>query len=536
MTTSKPIRRAVRHRPAGRPAPVRRQTPRSTALGVTIGFVLLTGYLATALLIALVVVTAEGTSFDPLLVLVAAMPGWLAVHQVPLSLYGGPLSVFPLVTTGLVMLLIATAASRVARRAGFQQPEQARWIVLPMALAHAACGSFLALLLGGAVDADPVWAFLHCGLIAMIAATAGVAGRCGLLRLVRQQVSPEIRAGLRIGFAALAVSVGMGAFLVLVGLLSSLPEFLGVLEAAGSAGDAFGLALLSLLYLPNAVLAGWSFAVGSGVSIGGVELSPWGAVGGEVPGVPLLVALPEGPSGWWWPAVFVLPVLLGAWMGRSCRKASTSTSRAYWALAVAVLVAVVGAGLLAGLAGGRLGGAVFDPVSLTPALLVVLMFGWISVPAAVAVWFRGVPGRALASAAGAAVERRSAAEVEPAPETGTPSETSAGEGPEGGSPDEAGKSHEAEEAVEQDAPERAAPDASAEAEVLTPESDDADDGESAAGPAEISDAGHGDAGSSDAGEQEHEEPGRDRAAEPVSGTDPAERREVADSPGSPRGE
>ncbi|GAB3295451.1 DUF6350 family protein [Parasphingorhabdus pacifica] len=354
-------------------------------LGSALVLVPLTGYLGIAVLMATVIGTAEASRLSLGAALVVALPGWLALHHVPLSIEGAPLSIFPLLPTGLMIALLATASARVAERAQLTRPDQARWIVLPMALVHALIGAVLASWLEGPLGTRPGLAFLHCGVTALVAATLGVAGPCGLTHLVRSHIRVDVWTGLRVGVSVLAGMVVAGALAMLAGLLASLPELGSVIRAAGSAGDAYGLVLLSLLYLPNALLAGWSFATGNGLSIGAIELSPFATTSGEFPAVPLFALIPSG-DGWGAVLVLVLPVLLGGWCGRRCLR---SGQRAWPVFGVAVGVAALGTGLLAGLAGGELGGAAFGPVTLRPGLLAAATFGWIAVSGAIVIALRG---------------------------------------------------------------------------------------------------------------------------------------------------
>ena len=72
-----------------------RATQARVLLAVALG-PLITGYAVVAALLALITVTAENTQFSTLDVLLAAGPGWLAAHQVPIAINGHPLGLLPL--------------------------------------------------------------------------------------------------------------------------------------------------------------------------------------------------------------------------------------------------------------------------------------------------------------------------------------------------------------------------------------------------------------------------------------------------------
>ncbi|MCI2419398.1 DUF6350 family protein [Saccharopolyspora sp. K220] len=358
-------------------------------LAAAIGAVLLIGYLATAGLIALVMAIASGAHFDPLVVLVAALPGWLALHQTPLTITGAPLSVLPLLPTALVVLLIAATAAWVARRSRLRRPDQAWPVITAMGLVHAFVGASIAIALGGPVGAVPVDAFLSCGLTATIAATAGVANRCGLIYLVWERVEAEVWSGMRIGLLALAALIAAGGVVLLVGICASAPEMAASLARSGAAGDAFGSTLLSILYLPNAVLAGWSFATGTGLAVGRLTAQPLHATPGPVPDLPLLAVLPTHDSAAWWVTSLALPLVVGALVGTACRRVPGTLSRRLLALGVAAVVAAIGAMLLACVVGGVVGNGPIGPVTLRPIVLAVATLCWLAVPGAAVTWLAG---------------------------------------------------------------------------------------------------------------------------------------------------
>lgn len=359
-------------------------------LAVAIGAVLLVGYLIAAGLIALAVATATSARFDPAVVLVAALPGWLALHQATLKIMDAPLSILPLLPTALMMLVIAGASAWVARRSRLRRPDQAWPLIMAMGLVHAFVGTGIAMALDGPVNAVPVDAFLSCGLTATIASTAGVANRCGLIYLVWERVEAEVWSGMRVGLLALAALVAAGGVVLLFGICVSAPEMAAAIaRSGGGAGDAIGSTLLSILYLPNAVLAGWAFAAGTGLSIGRLTLQPLQSTPGPVPDLPLLAVLPTQDSAVWWAIVLALPLLVGALAGAACRRSSGLLARRLLAVGVAAAIAALGMLVLAYVAGGDIGNGPFGPVTLRPVSLAAATLCWIAVPAAAVTWLAG---------------------------------------------------------------------------------------------------------------------------------------------------
>ncbi|WP_141980396.1 DUF6350 family protein [Saccharothrix saharensis] len=349
------------------------------------------GYAGVAALLALVSSTAAHASFSTTGVLTAAAPGWLVAHHVPLRFDGGQLGLLPLLPTALVMLLVYRAAAAAADRLGLFEPLQARSVVFSIAGAHAVVGSLIAFLMGdeGPVRATPAVAFFGCAVVSGVAAVAGVAQRCGLVEVVFERVDPVARRGLRAGASALFALVAAGALVLALGLVFSWSTTASLFDqTGGTIGTGLGIWLLCLAYLPNAVVGALSYVVGSGFSIGSVVVTPLEFVGGPVPAVPLLAALPEEQAAYL-PLVLVLPGVVGVLVGFSLRDAAETPRARVRAVLVAAVTVGVGALVLAAVAGGALGGGAFDPVTVPAGLLAVLAFGWVTAPGAVVAWFAG---------------------------------------------------------------------------------------------------------------------------------------------------
>ncbi|GAA3842243.1 hypothetical protein GCM10022243_05790 [Saccharothrix violaceirubra] len=347
------------------------------------------GYAAVAALLALVSSTAAHAAFSTTGVLAAAAPGWLAAHHVPLRFDGGQLGVLPLLPTALVMLLVHRAAASAADRLGLFEPLQARAVVLGIAGAHATVGGLIAFLMGDegeGVRATPAVAFFGCAAVSGVAALSGVAQRCGLVDLLFERVDPVARRGLRAAALGLSALVAAGALMFAVGLLVSWSTTSLLFD--GTVGTGLGLFLLCLAYLPNALVGAVSFVVGSGFSIGVVQVGPLSSTGGPVPAVPLLAALPEQHVAVL-PLVLILPGAVGVLVGWSLRDAAGRPAARARAVLVAAVASAVVVLVLAAVAGGALGGGVFNPVTIPAGLLALLTFGWVLVPGGIVAWFAG---------------------------------------------------------------------------------------------------------------------------------------------------
>lgn len=346
--------------------------------------VLLVGYALCAGVIALVMTTARGAHVTAAAVVIGGVVAWLCAHQVPLAVGGAVLTVLPLVPTVLAAALVAGASRWVARRLEFYRPEHALVVVVSMALPHAAAGGSAAVLVGNGIPV--VDAFLCSGFTAAVGAAIGVARPCGLVFFVRESLPEEVWAGLRRGLFACWAVLGAGAVTAVAGTLLSLARLQTALGALPG-GDAFGESVLSLLYAPNAAVAGWSFATGTGLSVGRYALQPWHVDPGRLPDLPLFSALAQSGPHWWWFAALALPLVVSGFVGWSCRAVCPDPRRRMRAVAVAALVPSLVALLAGAVAGGSV--AAFDPIGPRPVVLAAATFCWIAVPAALITWFAG---------------------------------------------------------------------------------------------------------------------------------------------------
>jgi Family of unknown function (DUF6350) len=330
----------------------------------------------------------DGLSFDG--AFAAAIPLWLAAHQIPLVLAGQPFSVLPLLPTAVLFAVVALGAGWALRRLGGRFRHDGGPVLVGTAGAHAAVAVLGSALLPRAAEvaAQPWAAMVGAGLLAGSAALTGMLRSCGLPPEWR--AAPAwLRVGMRAGALALAGLAAVASVLLVVALVTGAPRIVaayGVL--APTFGDGLGVTLLGLAYLPNAAVGALSWAVGAGFTVGTATISPFDAKPGVPSSFPLLAALPTGVPPLWAPAVLALPVLLGMLVGLSVRRALPVPADRIRATVVAGLVAASGATLLALLAGGRLAAGPYDPVRFPPELIAPATLLWIGGIAAVVVILR----------------------------------------------------------------------------------------------------------------------------------------------------
>ncbi|HEX4248864.1 MAG TPA: DUF6350 family protein [Pseudonocardia sp.] len=369
-------------------ATLRSSSERLRLLSLAAVLSVLLSYVVMALVAGLAGLTA-GAGFSFRALLVAAIPLWLAAHQVPLVVSGAPLGVLPLVPTAAVLALSALVAARVTRRLGGRLREDASAVVATLAGAHASVAVLATALPQSPVQAAPWAALLGGGLVAATGAGLG-ALRCTGLPPWWHTAPVWVRGGLaaaRIGAAALATE---GALMLLSALLVSIGEvYARVQSASPNLGAGAGITLLSLCYLPNALVASVSWVAGPGLSIGAAAASPLFTAPGLMPPIPLMAAMPALQPPAWTVVVFLLPVLAGVLVGRRCREVDAEPVHRLAAAGVAAVTVAVGFALLAAVVSGRLAAGPFDPVDLPALALAGALLGWIGVPAVAVVLLLG---------------------------------------------------------------------------------------------------------------------------------------------------
>lgn len=370
---------AVAERERGRRRPVRTPT-RGTGTGTgldrlrillvaTMGAVL-AGYTMLVPVAALltgtggVEVTADGA-------LATAVPLWLAAHLIPVAVDGRPFGVLPLLPTLVVVALVAFCSRWAVLRLGGRVRHDAGAVVASQAGAAAAVAVLAGALLPRDMAVTAPWAsMIGAGLVAGTAAGIGVVHACGAPAAWQRVLSGwpgAALAGARVAAAGLLL---VAALVLTVALLASASDVADTAERiAPGAWAGFGVLVLSVGYLPNALVGALSWALGAGVSVGIARSGPFGAEPGPLPPFPPVAVLPVTTVPTAAVLVVLLPVVAGVLGGIACRRAlgeDAPVVERVAASATAAVVVAVGAAVPAALAGGALAGGPYDPVSFHP--------------------------------------------------------------------------------------------------------------------------------------------------------------------------
>ncbi|GAA4801448.1 hypothetical protein GCM10023200_42880 [Actinomycetospora chlora] len=320
--------------------------------------------------------------------LAVGIPLWLVAHLVPLQVTGVPLGVLPLAPALLLATLIAAVARGAVRRLGPRAEARGPLhgalvpVVATAAAAHAVIGVLAAALLTPetVVDASPGLAGVTCGVLAGVAAYAGAARPCGVPALPRT-LAPWVRHGLR---GALLGAVGLltaGAGLLLAASIADATAVHDVVaDIAPEAGSGAGLTLLTVAYLPNAVVGATAWLAGPGVAIGAASATPMEITSGLLPPIPLAELLPQSTPPSWAGLAFALPLAVGSAVGWRLAPTAPDVATRVRSTVTAAVGAAILVGAAASLSGGRLGAGPFDPVSIPAVPVALAVLGWILVP------------------------------------------------------------------------------------------------------------------------------------------------------------
>jgi hypothetical protein len=343
-----------------------------------------------------VVVMSAGGGLSADSAFAAAIPLWLAAHQIPLALGGQPLSVLPLVPTVAVVVIAQFGARWSARKLGGRFRMDAGPVLASIAGAHAAVAVLGSALLPRATEvaAAPWAAMVGGGLVAGIGAVIGVLRACGIPPEWAQRIPDWARVGARGAGIAIVALLGAGALMVMLALVIGAPSVATAYRVvAPDFGAGIGVTLLALAYLPNAIVGGMAWVLGPGVAAGSAAASPFAAFPGVPSDFPLLAALPTTTPPEWALVVLLLPVGIGALAGLTVRRALPMSGRLP-AAGVTTALTAAAVGLLAELAGGRLAAGSFDPIQVPVGLVLPAALLLVGVPTLVvaSVQRRGEPG------------------------------------------------------------------------------------------------------------------------------------------------
>jgi hypothetical protein len=222
---------------------------------------------------------------------------WLSAMHVPMHVSsGGTVALAPLGLTGGLLLLLARAASIVARgQTGAGVREAA--IVTGLVVAPYTVLSVVLAIVGRSSQVTPslLWTVVLALATGTVAAGAGVARGCGVGTELWVRLPRDVRVGAGAAGAGSAVLVAVATLLLLGSLAlhpAQLSDALG--QYGGGISTTISLVVLCLVLVPNAVICALGYLAGPGFGLGtGTSYSLAGVHTGPLPSLPLLAARPH---------------------------------------------------------------------------------------------------------------------------------------------------------------------------------------------------------------------------------------------------
>ncbi|HET8684006.1 MAG TPA: DUF6350 family protein [Micromonosporaceae bacterium] len=245
------------------------------------------------------------------------LAAWLLSHGVPLRTAVGTLGLAPLAVATLAAWRVTRAGVHVTRAIGARHsrsPLIAGRAALAVGGGYGLLGALVAAAIGGpALHVSPVRAGLVLGAFGSVAAGAGALWATGAWVPLAQRLPAVVRDGVRTGAVAALLVLAAGAALAGTAVAVGGGDAGETLASyrTGVAGQA-GLTLVCLAYAPNVAAWGASYLVGPGFALGVDSVVRTSEVSvGALPALPLVAALPSGPTGGAGAVLLGTPLLAG---------------------------------------------------------------------------------------------------------------------------------------------------------------------------------------------------------------------------------
>jgi hypothetical protein len=285
---------------------------------------------------------------------------WLGVHQVPVSIGGRELGVMPL----LPVLAVAWGTARTTAAA--IRPGSS-WFVVRWVVASAVGGPMLIAAIALAVihDASSVLTELQTpsalrafgGVLAvhLIGAAIGVGSRVVRRPSMAAWLPGWLPEAARAGAAGVLALFGLSGVIAVGSMVVHWSTMHDLYAITDSVFGQLSLTLLSVLYVPNVIVGTAAVAVGSSAHVGLATFSSFTVLGGDVPAVPVLAAVPSPPLGPVWVALLIVAAASAVAVGQQCARRPLPLPEAAAKLVVAAALAAAVMAVLGYAGGGQLG-------------------------------------------------------------------------------------------------------------------------------------------------------------------------------------
>ncbi|GGK49441.1 cell division protein PerM [Nocardia camponoti] len=331
--------------------------------------------LTATIAVVLVVMLTSGTDLTNAPGAIAA--SWLAAHQVSVTVGATTLGLLPLVPTALVLWFAGRECARAV-------PERPAPIELAWLAGATVAGPFVMTAVCAAVMGDAAGvtalevpslprAFAWMVLLYLATAAVAIVARAGetVCALIPVELPEWVAPGARAARRTVLRVLGCALIAAVVSFCLHLSRVGGVYSHAHGIADVLGMTVLSLLYLPNVVVATASLLAGSPIQFGVGSVGLFDVTGAGLPALPALIPVPAGPAQAWWPVLLLVPVAIGVLAGVELGRSTDDRAGAPWATLTSAGLSTVMLTVLAVLASGQLGavGWVGPDLLVLPALL-----------------------------------------------------------------------------------------------------------------------------------------------------------------------
>jgi Family of unknown function (DUF6350) len=285
---------------------------------------------------------------------------WLGVHQVPISIGGRELGVMPL----LPVLLMVWGTARTTSHA---TSPTASWFVTRWIVASALGGPLLMTAVALAVIHDAasvitelqtpsaLRAFTSVLFVHLIGALIGVGSRVGRRALTASPLPDWLADALRAAMAGVLALLGLSGMIAACSLVVHWSTMQNLYGITSSIFGQFSLTVLSVLYVPNVIVATAAMAVGSSAHLGFATFSSFTVFGGDIPALPVLAAAPNPPLGPVWVALLIVGASSAVALGQQCARRPLPLSDAMAKVGISALIASLTLALLGYAGSGQLG-------------------------------------------------------------------------------------------------------------------------------------------------------------------------------------
>jgi Family of unknown function (DUF6350) len=285
---------------------------------------------------------------------------WLGVHQVPISIGGRELGVMPL----LPVLLMVWGTARTTSHA---TSPTASWFVTRWIVASALGGPLLMTAVALAVIHDAasvitelqtpsaLRAFTSVLVVHLIGALIGVGSRVGRRALTASPLPDWLADALRAAMAGVLALFGLSGMIAACSLVVHWSTMQNLYGITSSIFGQFSLTVLSVLYVPNVIVATAAMAVGSSAHLGFATFSSFTVFGGDIPALPVLAAAPNPPLGPVWVALLIVGASSAVALGQQCARRPLPLSDAMAKVGISALIASLTLALLGYAGSGQLG-------------------------------------------------------------------------------------------------------------------------------------------------------------------------------------